>query len=197
MNIYLASKSPRRSEILKILIPEFTVIDSGIDEELDMSISLESALMALAFKKAKSVLDVVKTKEKQGENSIIIAADTVVYPDRLFLKPVDKDDAYNMLRTLSDKKHEVYTSFCVLSTDEKIKIVDVVKTDVYFRELDDEEIQRYIMTDEPYDKAGAYAIQGYAASFIEKIDGDFYAVMGLPVCKLQTVLKSIGVSVGG
>ena len=186
MRVILASKSPRRQMLLKILgIDDFDIVPAVGEEDDGGAETPEQAVCNIAGHKASEV------KEKCGDDDLIIAADTIVYLDGKMLgKPRDEADAKRMLRSLSGRVHSVYTGVALILGDEKL--TDSVKTDVYFRELTDDEIDAYVKSGEPMDKAGAYGIQGMGRTLIDKIDGDFYNVMGLPLCRLGMMLSSIG-----
>ncbi len=183
--IILASKSPRRKEILQNLNIDFDVVLSDADEEsVDKNLPAELYVGNLASIKAFSVC------KKMITEKIVIGADTVVVLDNEILgKPKDEDDAFNMLKKLSGRKHSVYTGICVVNSHTAKAVTTYEKTDVYFKELTDDEILNYIKTLEPMDKAGAYAVQGLGSIFIEKIDGDYFNVVGLCAFKLAKVLK--------
>ena len=177
----LASSSPRRKEICELLGLDFTVIPAENEIEIDKSIDPMEAVKLVALSKAEDVFS-------KHNNDIVIGSDTAVYCDNEFLgKPKDKDDAKRMLKMLSGKKHYVFTGVAVKSKEKTVSFCE--KAEVHFQKLTDEEIEWYVSTLEPYDKAGAYAVQGLSARFIEKINGDFYTVMGLPCHKLYEVLK--------
>ena len=183
--IILASNSPRRKEILENLNIKFDILspdadESSVDKTLPPELYVENLASLKAFAAAK----------KTVLQKIIIGADTVVaLDDKILLKPKDDDDAFNMLKSLSGRAHSVYTGICVVNSHTAKSCIAYEKTDVYFRNLDDDEILRYIQTGESADKAGAYGIQGLGSLFIEKIDGDYFNVVGLPVCKLAKILK--------
>ena len=182
MNIILASGSPRRKELLSILGYPFEVIVSDFEETINENNKLKEEIKKLSFGKAKAVFD-------KHQDDLVIGADTIVTIDNKVLgKPKTEDKAYEMLKELSNKKHTVITGVTIM-TKEKVDTFAVV-SDVYFNKLSDEEINEYIKTKEPLDKAGGYAIQGLGSKFIKKIDGDYYAIMGLPVSELYTRLKS-------
>ncbi len=181
--IILASNSPRRKEILNNVGVEFSVMGSDIEEIVREGERPESVVMALAFEKASDIASRIE------DESIIVAADTIVYKDSILGKPRDEREAFDMLKSLSGKSHEVYTGFTVLRANTNLKITEYVKTTVVFKELDDETIRRYIETKEPMGKAGAYAIQGYGSTLIDSIVGDYFNVVGLPISKLSEVLK--------
>ena len=187
MEIILASQSPRRRELLERMgIRNFRVVSADIDEREEEQLPPEQLVCRLALRKAEAVA------EKAPKGAVIIAADTVVSLDGTVLgKPGDKLEAFKMLSTLSGNLHQVYTGLCVIWDGDKRTEYEV--TDVTFRELGEKEIEDYIATGEPMDKAGAYGIQGYGALLVERIEGDYYNVMGLPVCRLGTVLLELGV----
>lgn len=185
--IVLASKSPRRREILENLGVAFTVMESGADESgiSAEEIAPELYVQELALIKASECAKKIKDKR------LIISADTIVCADGIILgKPCDKNDAFRMLRMLSGRKHEVYTGFCVMKSDDADSVCRACKTEVTFKELSDAEIEAYIKTGEPMDKAGAYGIQGFGSLLVSKISGDYLNVVGLPVSELSDVLKN-------
>jgi septum formation protein len=185
--IILASASPRRRELLeRIGISDFTVFPSSVDETIPENTSPEGAVQLLSKAKAESI------SEKAGKDAVIIAADTIVlFGGEILGKPSGRDDAFRMLSMLSGQTHEVFTGLCVRSGEKEIQTVE--RTAVKFRELSDEEINRYIDSGEPFDKAGAYGIQGIGSMLVKSVNGDFYNVMGLPVCALSLILKEFGV----
>ena len=177
----LASASPRRREILQMAGMDFTVCVSDVDESVDVDASPCELVCALAQKKAEAVA-------AQHPGKTILGADTIVCIDGAALgKPKDRADAHAMLRKLSGRKHEVFTGFCILRGGQCIN--DYEQTAVYFRELEEAEISWYLDTGEPFDKAGAYAIQGKGGLFIRRIEGDYYNVVGLPICRIATELN--------
>ena len=181
-HIILASASPRRKEILELADLKFDVMPSDA-QEITTKTAPNEVVMELASLKAK---DIYKKSEKQ---SMIVGADTVVaYQGQILGKPTDEADAKRMLTMLSGQTHEVYTGVCVIE-DEKIKTF-YEETKVTFYEISDEQIDRYIKTGEPMDKAGSYGIQGKAAVFIKGIEGDYYNVVGFPIARfLQEITK--------
>ncbi len=186
-NIVLASGSPRRKELLSEIIPEFDIIVSEADEDsipkmLEPALYVQELAMLKAAASAKNV--------SSNKNSIVIGADTVVTLDGKILgKPKDEEDAFNMLKNLSGKKHEVYTGYCVMRLSDCKTLSKAEKTEVFFKQITDEKIQSYIETGEPMDKAGAYGIQGLGGLFIKKINGDYNNVVGLPVSALYDTLE--------
>ncbi|MDI3534243.1 MAG: nucleoside triphosphate pyrophosphatase [Thermosediminibacterales bacterium] len=185
--IVLASASPRRKELLERMGLRFEVIPSSIEEkEFNYNMPPEMLACKLALLKSEQVA-------KQQKNSLVIGADTIVVQDKVFGKPENKKDAYWMLKSLTGKPHQVITGLAVIDSETGDKKVEYEKTVVYMRQISDEEIKAYINTGEPMDKAGAYGIQGLGGLFVEKIDGCFFNVVGLPVSKLYTILKNFGV----
>lgn len=186
MNIILASASPRRRELLEMLEVSFQIMPA--ESELSPEgLSPGQTVMATAMGKAE------ETAKKAGENALVIGADTLVYDGGTALgKPKNEKDAFDMLRRLSGREHQVYTGVALIHGDRRETRFE--KTGVKFGELSDEEIWRYIATGEPMDKAGAYGAQGKGAVFIEKLDGDFFNVMGLPLHLLSKMLKDFGVA---
>ena len=187
MKIILASQSPRRKELLERMgIQDFETISPNVDESAFHGLPPEELVRRLSAEKAAAVAG------KVGEDAVVIAADTVVALEGAVLgKPADELDAFKMLSALSGVRHQVYTGVTVCRGGEKQTAHEV--TDVTFRELSEREIEDYISTGEPMDKAGAYGIQGYGALLIQGISGDYYNVMGLPVCRLSGILSRFGV----
>lgn len=186
----LASASPRRKELLEQIGMKFDIIVSDADENIiskDMPPNLY--VEELAMLKASSTIEYLR-KNHYG-NCIVISADTIVTLDGKILgKPKDEKDAFEMLRTLSGKSHEVYTGICIMRSDNGFSVADFEKTVVHFNQLTDEKIKWYINTGEPMDKAGAYGIQGQGAILINKINGDYFNVVGLPLAKLVKILEN-------
>ncbi len=177
--IILASKSPRRRELLSFITTDFTVKSADVDETLPQGITPD---------KAVEYLSKIKAQPLKNETDIVIGADTVVALDGKILgKPRDKADAFATLRMLSGREHSVFTGVSVIK-GEKIETFSV-QTKVKMFELTDEEIEEYIATGEPFDKAGSYGIQGKGSLLVEKIDGDYFNVVGLPISRLNRVLK--------
>lgn len=187
--IILASASPRRSELLKKHGVDFTVLVSSADE-INVGESPKTIAEQNAYLKAKAVYDSLENKE----NIIVIGADTVVaLGDTIYGKPKDKADAVNMLKTLSGKEHSVITGVAIIKNENGE--VEVLKpseeTFVKFKALTDEEIEDYTNTNEPYDKAGSYALQGEAKKFVEYVKGDSENVIGLPAGKIKKYLIQV------
>jgi septum formation protein len=183
--IILASKSPRRKELLDIINIDYDIIESNCDES---SVSFDNSPEVYVQK--LSILKATDVSKKVPYEALIIGADTVVECDGKILgKPKDKEDAYNMISLLSGRTHNVFTGICVMNSKTKEFTSTFEKTEVIFKEIEHNEIVKYISTDEPYDKAGSYAIQGLASCFIKGIIGDYNNVVGLPVYKLASLLK--------
>lgn len=182
--IVLASQSPRRHELLAGLISDFEIITDNSEEVVDPELLPEEVVKMLAMQKAQNVA------AKADADAIIIAADTVVFIDGKILgKPKDEADAAAMLRRLSGREHHVCTGIAVVDNKTGRAVSDIQRTTVCFKPLSDGEIDRYIATGEPMDKAGAYGIQNLGALFVEGIKGDYFNVVGLPICRLAQVLK--------
>jgi septum formation protein len=194
-NIILASQSPRRQDLLNQVGIDFKVICSNCDESYPDYLTPEQVVMALSGKKADSVFDKIISEGDLTDDFAVIAADTIVaLGDKVLGKPKDKEDAFNMLKALSGKKHSVYTGVTILyAAKGKISMDSLLsKADVSFYPLTEDEINDYISTGEPMDKAGAYGIQGMGAALVEGISGDFYTIVGLPVARVYHSLKSNG-----
>jgi septum formation protein len=178
----LASKSPRRQFLLKDLGLEFSIHTKDVDESFAPELKAEQIPLYLCRKKADAFAD------ELDEKTIVITADTIVWVEEQVLnKPEDSDDAFRMLRLLSGRRHEVYTGVCLRSASKTRTFFS--RTSVYFKELSDEEIRYYINNYQPYDKAGSYGAQewiGYIA--VEKIEGSYFNVMGLPLRELYEEL---------
>lgn len=177
----LASNSPRRHELLKLLDIHFTVIASDICEEIKNGLTNEEVVMDLALQKAKHI-------SVNYPDHYVLGFDTLVILDGVPLgKPIDHDDAFRMLRLLSGKTHTVLTGCAIIKDKDEEVFYD--SAEVTFANMSDEEINQYIASGEPFDKAGAYGIQGIGAKFIVKLDGDYYSVMGMPLHKLYNKIK--------
>jgi len=181
-NLILASKSPRRRYLLKQAGLSFMVIPGNFDESTVPMSSPPEYVRKLAEAKA---IDVAR----QHPNSWVIGADTMVsIGDRILGKPVSDNDARGMLQRLSDRTHQVYTGYCICRRSENRLYSDTVKTDVRFKALTADEIAWYIQTREPFDKAGAYAIQGLGTFLVKSINGSYTNVVGLPICEVVEFL---------
>lgn len=185
MKFVLASKSPRRREILSGIGMDFSVMESDVDEsQVPKDLEPKLYVQELAMLKSTDVAS------KFNKKSIVIGADTVVVNDMGILgKPSDFDDAFSMLSSFSGKSHKVISGISVTDSDTMTTVTDYCETEVFFSKITNDEISNYINTYQPYDKAGAYGIQEYAGVFIDRINGDFYNVVGLPLSKLYRLLK--------
>lgn len=187
--IILASASPRRKQLLKHLGLDFKVIPSEIEEKLNPRWQPRKQVEALSEQKALAVA--VKHK-----NAIIIGVDTMVsLNNEVVGKPKDENDAKFILKRLSGKKHTVITAFTLIDTVARKTVTKSVETDIWFRRITEPEIKSYIAKEKPFDKAGAYAMQSLGAVFIERVDGDFLAAVGLPLFSLAKELKKLGINV--
>lgn len=187
MNIVLASASPRRRELLTMLGLDFKIIPAKGEEHIEANMSPKEAVLSLSRGKAMEVAALC------GENDVIIAADTVVaLGGEILGKPKSTNEAVLMLSKLSGREHTVFTGVTVMRGG--ITLTEHEKTDVRFCEMTQHEIEAYVATGEPMDKAGAYGAQGIGALFVEHIDGDFFNVMGLPIFRLSQMLKKLGVN---
>jgi nucleoside triphosphate pyrophosphatase len=187
--IILASASPRRKEIFEKTCLKFEVDESDCDERAVTGLKPHELAKFLSRAKAKDVA-------RRHRNALVIAADTIVLSGRtIFGKPGGEEQAREMLKTLSGKAHSVITGFAIIDTAGKKELSRSVETTVYVKRLGADEIEAYIKSGEPFGKAGAYGIQGLGAVIVEKIDGDFFNVMGLPLHTLAESLKKFGVHV--
>jgi septum formation protein len=181
-NLILASQSPRRRELLGFFRIPFEVKVADIDETMDPHVSPFSEVARISHKKALAI--------PRGAEDVVIAADTIVVcQGKVLGKPRTKAEAVQMLTMLSGRDHQVMTGLTVLRGNEERVCTEV--TDLHFRELSQKEIEAYVATGEPMDKAGAYGIQGGAALFCSRMVGDYYNVMGLPVCRLWEILREL------
>ena len=188
MNVILASQSPRRRELLGLTGLDFTVRVADIDESMDPKAAPFDEVARVSRLKALAV--------SRDPGDVVIAADTIVVCEgRVLGKPRDEEDAFRILSLLSGRHHEVMTGMTVVKDDEIITHTEVTK--INFRDLHPDEIRAYIASGEPMDKAGAYGIQGGAALFADEMVGDYYNVMGLPVCRLAMILRSLGLPIWG
>ena len=187
VEIILASQSPRRRELLKNLVADFKIIPSDADETLPEGASPADCAVEIARRKAFDI-------KAQNPDALIIGADTIViYEDKILGKPKDDEEAYEMLSLLSGKTHKVCTGVVATLGDKTIAHGE--ETYVTFRTLSPDMIKNYIATGEPGDKAGAYGIQEKGAVLVEKIEGDYFNVVGLPLCRLSKMLNDLGISV--
>ena len=186
MRLILASASPRRREILENISLDFEIIADESEEIMIEGEKPYDTVKRLAMQKAKNIAAGIES----GENTIVIGADTVVSIDGKILgKPNDEIEAKDMLLTLSGRINTVYTGLAVIETQSGKEVSDFVSTGVKFRNLSEKEIENYIRSGEPMDKAGAYGIQKIGGLFVESINGDYFNVVGLPLCRLGEILS--------
>jgi septum formation protein len=182
--LILASSSPRRKELLENLRLKFEISSSDADESFSEELSPSDAVMELASRKSKTVA-------LTFPDCFVIGSDTVVVHEGIILnKPAGEQEAFEMLSKLSGNTHSVYTGVSIITPEKEIRFYE--KTDVTFWDLSDEEIDTYIKSGEPFDKAGGYGIQGFGSMLVKEINGDYYTVMGLPVSRLIRELRKIG-----
>ena len=183
MRTILASASPRRRELIKLIDENAIFLSADIDESVPKDIEIESAPEFLACKKAYSI-------SKEHKNDLVIGCDTAVFIDTKMLnKPRDKQDAFNMLSLLSGRTHKVITGCCIINNGKSLSFS--CTSYVKFFDLSEKEILDYIETGEPMDKAGAYGIQGKGSLIVEKIDGDYFNIVGLPVSLLNRYINRL------
>lgn len=183
MNVILASQSPRRKVLIKRLDINALTIPSQVEEVIDESLSYEEAVMDLAYQKASDVF-------RTHKDDLVLGFDTlVILDDEILGKPKDKDDAKKYLHALSGRTHKVITGCAIIKKGHSSSFYS--SAFVTFIDMTEQEINEYIETKEPFDKAGAYGIQGYGSKYIESITGDYYAVVGFPISKIYRELKEI------
>lgn len=181
MEVILASASPRRKELLGKIFPEFKIVPSKAEDNANVSLPPKEKVAFLAEIKAKDI-------HQKYQSSLVIGSDTIVaLGNEILEKPKSKQDAIKMLENLSGNSHSVFTAVCVFYNDKKLSFVE--ETKVVFEKMTEKEIEDYASSDEPYDKAGGYGIQGQASKFISSIEGDYFNVCGLPVSRLYYELK--------
>ena len=181
----LASGSPRRKELLEQVHYSFSIKTSPVIERIDRTLSPEEIVQHVATRKAKAVW-------KRHKEMVVLGADTLaVHENTVLGKPKSEEEAKRMLRLLSGSTHSVYTGVSIQSPTRNISFFE--KTNVKFFTLDEQDIEMYIRSEEPFDKAGAYGIQGLGAYLIKKITGDYYSVVGLPLAHTMRALKSVGI----
>jgi septum formation protein len=189
MTLYLASQSPRRASLVRLLgAKRIEIRPSNVEEVFDYTESPEAIVQDLAYQKVQATLANLRSDDRPG---VIVGADTiVVLGEKILGKPLDEADAANMLRMLSGNTHTVFTGVALIETATQKSHTFAERTDVTFRHISDKEISDYIATGSPMDKAGAYGIQeDHGAVFVKKIVGDYYNVVGLPLCSLHEHLK--------
>ena len=182
MDLILASQSPRRKELLGLFGIPFTVRVADIDETMDPNAAPADEVARVSRLKAQAI--------PRGDADVVVAADTIVVcQGKVLGKPRDEADAKAMLRLLSGRDHQVMTGMTVLRGEKSVTCTEI--TDLHFRDLTEQEIHRYVASGDPMDKAGSYGIQSGAALFCQRLNGDYYNVVGLPVCRLAQILKAI------
>jgi len=187
--IILASQSPRRKQLLEQVGLKFEIDSSNYEEDMTLKMDPKKLVEHLSLGKAMDVAE-------RHDDAIIISADTIVALDgEVFGKPKTAEGAKQMLRKFSGKAHVVLTGFTIIDTGTNKQISKSVETKVYFKNLSEKEIDAYVATGEPLDKGGGYAIQGLAALFVEKIEGDYFNIVGLPILPLSKELKNFSVDI--
>jgi len=190
MRIILASQSERRKELLNLMRLQYEVMVSNADETLEPDLKIEEQSKKLAYIKAKDIFD------KTTGDRLVIGSDTlVIKDDKIYGKPRNEKDAIQMVEELQGNKHQVITSICVLVENHQKyeEYIDYDIAEVYIKNMDTPEIEKWVKENEVMDKAGAYAIQGKFAVHVEKIDGNYTTIVGLPVHKLYDILKKCGI----
>ena len=196
MRIVLASGSPRRKQLMDLVGIECEVLVTNVDEPITGDAA--SLVRELSVKKNQAACDIIRSQNELHKATIVIAADTLVsIRGKVLEKPSSREEAYEMLKLLGGSKHTVYTGVTItkLTKGNFEQYHFVESADVFFRDLTDDEINAYIDTGEPFDKAGAYGVQEKGALLVEKVDGDFYTVVGLPIMKVGYVLSQMGVDI--
>lgn len=187
--IILATTSPRRHELARIMGLDFEIVPSSYEEDMALGLKPRELVTAFAYRKAEDVA-------KRFKEGIVIGVDTVVvHKNKILGKPKNKEDAYRMLRDLSGTMHEVYSGVALIDCISRKKIKDFEITKVYFKKLKKEEILSYIKTGEHMDKAGSYGIQDLSSIFVRRIDGCYFNVMGFPIYNIYRNLKKFRVNV--
>lgn len=186
MRIILASKSPRRKELMDLAEFNYEILPSKVEEKWDDNLSIEENSIELGYQKAKSIFD-----NTQGDRAVIGSDTIVVKDDEVFGKPKTRDEAIKMLKKIQGTSHSVYTSLSVLIEErgQYKEYKETIESKVYVKPMQDSEIINYINSYNVFDKAGAYAIQSRFAVYIEKIDGDYSSVIGLPINRLYDIFK--------
>ena len=187
--VILASASPRRKELLEKIGLRFKVEPSNYEEDITSALEPHELAQKISLEKAKVVAN-------KHQNVIVVAADTfIVFGDQILGKPHTEKEARKMLEAISGKSHSVITGFSIIDTSNNKTLSKSVETKIYVRKLTLAEIDAYVKSKEPLDKAGAYAIQGLGSVFVEKIDGDYYNVVGFPLSALTEALKEFDINI--
>lgn len=187
--IILASTSPRRHGLAQQMGLEFEIVPSSYEEDMSLNLNSEELAMALAYGKAKDVA-------QKYSDGIVLGVDTFIsFNNQKIGKPKTEEEAKKLLRNFSGKEVQVYSGVALIDCETKQEIKDFEVSQVKFKELSDEEIDRYVKTGEPMDKAGAFAIQGLGSIFIEKVNGCYANIVGLPIANVYKNLKKLGVDI--
>ena len=189
MGIILASKSPRRIEILKKHGVDAIIMPTETDETLPENLGMREAVETLALRKSRGCYDTIRNNPDY-KGCVIIGADTIVWKDEIMGKPIDAADAFRMLDKIRGTVHYVVTGVALIDTDTGRETVLSDVTEVHCVNYSDEDIYNYISQDEPYDKAGSYAIQGYFGRYIDHIEGDYENVVGLPFFRIEPLIQA-------
>jgi septum formation protein len=191
IELILASDSPRRARLLGEILPSFRIVPSRVEEDRDEGEDPRAYVMRMSQKKAESVADALG---RGSGGCWVLAGDTVVVVEGAVLgKPADAEQAARMLQQLQGRLHEVITGICLLNRGSGICLVEAVGTRVWMRRIDPEEMEAYIRSGEPFDKAGGYAIQGEGGRFISRIDGSYTNVVGLPMERIREWFRLYGI----
>ncbi|MBP1156591.1 MULTISPECIES: Maf family protein [unclassified Paenibacillus] len=194
--LILASSSPRRQELIRSLQLPYQIIVSDVDETTEPGLTPEQIVEQLSGRKASAVYERCKADLQELPEGIIIGSDTIVVLNEEILgKPKDEADAFRMLKSLQGREHHVYSGVACIDLQTGVQHVAHQRTAVWMKELTDERIRRYMATGEPMDKAGSYAIQGLGATIVERIEGDYFNVVGLPMSLLSDMLERFSVAV--
>ncbi|OXM86857.1 Maf family protein [Paenibacillus rigui] len=194
--LILASSSPRRQELIQSLRLPFEIRVSDVNEDTEPGLSPQQVVEQLSSRKAGAVYELYKVEQPEGSEGVIIGSDTIVVLDSLVLgKPKDKQDAFLTLKRLQGRAHKVYSGVSCIDLRTGQELVSCQMVSVSMKALTDDQIERYIDTGEPMDKAGSYGIQGLGATLVERIEGDYFSVVGLPMSLLSDLLRRLGVAV--
>ncbi|TVY11901.1 Maf family protein [Paenibacillus cremeus] len=194
--LILASSSPRRQELIRSLKLPYTILASDVDETTEPGLTPAQIVEELSSRKAQAVYERCKVEARDEYKGVVIGSDTIVVLEGEVLgKPADEADAFRMLKALQGRAHEVYSGVALIDTETGGRLVAHSTTGVVMKQLDDEQIRRYIATREPMDKAGSYGIQGLGATIVERLEGDYFTVVGLPMSLLSEMLGSMGIAV--
>ena len=191
MKIILASGSPRRINMMKEKGYDPAIMPADVNEDLPFEMSMESSVMYLAAKKALWVENKLKESGETSEDALIIAADTVVYKDKIIGKPESPEEAFDTLSALQSDSHYVATGVCLMKPGTPVRQTFCEVTEVFFTAIPDDELKAYVQTDEPYDKAGGYAIQGTFAKYVDHFEGDYDNVVGFPWNRIEQELEKL------